>query len=161
MWHHPAGSVALWGGRAQKRNSGLCPQVCLGESCPPALVLMPVSSVPPCMSLMPFKLLCWCWSSEGVSLSKSVCGFFERNRLVFQQFLPLTQFMLISVDKSYGDVSSWHWNPGLGRPVVGLGLLTPKISLLNFYPPHVYVGPAHSVSLPFLSVCIDVLSSIP
>ena len=33
--------------------------------------------------------------------------------------------------------------PWAGGPSVGLGLLTPKISLLNFYPPHVGVGPAH------------------
>ena len=41
------------------------------------------------------------------------------------------------------------WTVG---PSVGLGLLTPEISLVNFYPPHVGVGPAHSVSPPLLPV---------
>ena len=31
--------------------------------------------------LVPYKLLPQCWSSEGVSLSNSVCGFFKRNSL--------------------------------------------------------------------------------
>ena len=35
--------------------------------------LMPDTSVPPCMPLVPFKLLPWCWSSEGVSLSMRPC----------------------------------------------------------------------------------------
>ena len=30
-------------------------------------------------TLVPFKLLPWCWSSEGGSLGKSVCEFFKRN----------------------------------------------------------------------------------
>ena len=65
---------ACWpcGRRAQKKNSGFCLPFCLGESCPPALAFMPETSVPPYMPLMPFKLLSWCWSSEGVWLS-SLC----------------------------------------------------------------------------------------
>ena len=39
------------------------------------------------------------------------------------------------------------WSVG---PGVGLGLLPPKISLPNFYPPHVDVGPDHSTSPPLL-----------
>ena len=37
-----------------------------------------------------------------------------------------------------------------GGPGVGMGLLVPEISLLNFYPPHVGMGAAHSVSVPLL-----------
>ena len=48
------------------------PPFCLGESCPPALALIPDTLVPPCMPLVLFKLLSLCWSSEGVSLSKSM-----------------------------------------------------------------------------------------
>ena len=34
---------------------------------------------------------------------------------------------------------------------MGLGLLAPEIALLNFYPPHVGVGPAHSASVLLLT----------
>ena len=50
--------------------------------------------------------------------------------------------------------------PWAGGPDVGLGLLTYEISLLNFYPPDVDVGPAHSVSVPLLPVWVDVVSLI-
>ena len=50
----------------------------------------------------------------------------------------------------------WAWGPG-----VGLGPLAPEISLLNFYPPHVGEGPAHSMSVPLLPVWMDVISLIP
>ena len=46
-------------------------QLCWGEEGVekgqwPLLILMPDTSVPPFMLLVPFKLLPWCWSSEGV-----------------------------------------------------------------------------------------------
>ena len=68
------GSVALWlwGGRIQERDNGLCLPFYLGESCPPALALMPDTSATPCMPLVPFKLLLRCWSLEGVTRSKCV-----------------------------------------------------------------------------------------
>ena len=34
------------------------------------LTLMPDTSVSPSISLVPFKMPSWCWSSEGVSLGK-------------------------------------------------------------------------------------------
>ena len=116
IWHQSARSVALWlcGRRAQKRDNGLCPPFCLGESCLTALALMPDTSVPPCMPLVPFKLLPWFSSSKGMSLSKSMCGLFKRNCLGLQKFLPLTQSPLVFAAITYGDLSSWHWNPGLG-----------------------------------------------
>ena len=43
---------------------------------------------------------------------------------------------------------------------VGLGLLTPEVSVSNFYLPHVDVGPAHSVSISFLPVWMDVVSLV-
>ena len=46
------------------------------------------------------------------------------------------------------------------RPIVGLELLALKISLLNFYPPYVDEGPAHSASLPLLPVSMNVVSLI-
>ena len=48
------------------------------------------------------------------------------------------------------------WGPG-----VRLGLLSPMISLSNFYLPHVDVGPACSTSAPLLQAWIDVVSLIP
>ena len=43
------------GGRVQNRDNGLCLLFCLGESYPPALALMSNTSVPPCVSLVPFN----------------------------------------------------------------------------------------------------------
>ena len=53
IWYPPASSVAL-GGRPQKRDNDLCLPFCLGERYPPALALMPDTSVslyiPLCLS---------------------------------------------------------------------------------------------------------------
>ena len=54
----------------------------------------------------------WSWSLEGESLSKSVCGFFKRNCLGPQLFLPPTESSLVCAARSYGDLSCCHWNPG-------------------------------------------------
>ena len=48
------------------------------------------------------------------------------------------------------------WGPGMG-----LGLLAPELSFLNFYPLCMDVGPAHSAFLPLLPVWMDVVSLIP
>ena len=48
------------------------------------------------------------------------------------------------------------WGPG-----VGLGFFAPETSLPSFYPPHMGVGPAHSMSPPLLPVWMDVVSLIP
>ena len=86
-----------------------------------------------CMPLVPFKLLPQCWSSAAVSLSKSVCGFFKRNCLGLQQFLPLTQSPLVFAARSCGDLSSWHWNPGLAGLVCGWD------SSLARYPSQIFI----------------------
>ena len=80
-----------------------------------------------------------------------MCGFFKSNCLGLQQFFP-TDSIPIAAN---GDLSSWHWNPGLG----GLGLLLPDVPP-KFYPPQVDVGPAHSVSAPLLPVWMDVVPLI-
>ena len=41
---------------------------------------------------------------------------------------------------------------------MGLGLLAPEISLPNFYPLQMGVGPAHFTSAPLLPVWMDVVS---
>ena len=107
--------------------------LCLGESCSPALTLMPDTSVLPCMPLVPFKLLPCCWSSEGVSLSESVCGLFKRNCLGLQMFLPPTQSLLAFTAKSFEDIPSCHWNPGLGGLVWGWDSSLPR------YPSQIFI----------------------
>ena len=133
IWHLPASSVALLWEKVQKRVNGLCPPFCVGESCPPALALMPDTSVPFRMPLVPFKLLHQCWSSEGVILSKSVRGFFKRNRLELLKFLLLTQSPLVFAARSFGDLSSCPWNPGQG------GLVWGWDALLLRYPSKIFI----------------------
>ena len=79
-----------------------------------------------------------------------------------QKFIPLTQSALVFAARNCGDLSSWRWNPGLGGPGVGLGLLAPEISLLNFYLPHMDVGPARSMSAPPTSLggCVFFFNSV-
>ena len=158
IWHLIVGFVALGGG-LKKMGNGLDLPFCLRECCPLAPVLMPDTPVSPYMPLVPFKLLPLCWSSEGVSLSKSVHGFFKGNCLKIQQFLLLTQCPLVFAARSYEDLY-----PGIGILVWGAcvwrGPLASVISPLNFYLPYVDVGPACSTSLPLLPVWMDVISLI-
>ena len=79
-----------------------------------------------------------------------MCGFFKSKCLGVQKFLPLTQSPLLFAARSYGDLSSWHWNPGLRGLVWGWPYMVPKISLPNFYPLHVDVGLACFASAPLL-----------
>ena len=69
-----------------------------------------------------------CWSSEGVSLSKSMCGFFKGNCMELQKSLPLTQCPMVFAARSCGYLSSWHWNSGLGGLVWGWDSLLPRDS---------------------------------
>ena len=110
-----------------------CPPFYLGESCPPTLILIPNTSVSPCIPLVPFKLLPRCWLSKGVSLSKSLCGFFKRNCLGLQKFLPLTQSLPVFAAKSMGVLSSWHWYPGLGVLLWGWDSSFPRYPSLIIY----------------------------
>ena len=86
-----------------------------------------------------------------MSLSKPVCGFFKGNCLELQKFLPLTISAVFYRQKLWELIflGLELWARG---PVVGLGLLAPKISLLNFYPPHVDVGQAQCASPSLTSV---------
>ena len=107
------------------------------------MALMQDTLVSPSMPLVPFKLPPLCWRSEAVSLSKSVCGFFKRNCLGLQQFLPLTQSPLVFAARSCGDLSSWHWNPGLG------GLMWGWDSLCR-YPSQIFIHHEWMCYQPFL-----------
>ena len=106
----------LCGGRAQQRDNGLC--------------------LPQCQTLQSLPVYHWCPSSchpgargqrERACIGEFMCGFPKGNCLGLEQPPPLTQSPLVFTARSCGDLFSWLWNPGLG-------LLTPKICLLNFYP---------------------------
>ena len=58
----------LCGDKAQKRNMASASTSVWDKAEPPALTLLPNSSIPPFMSLVTFKLLLPGWSSERVSL---------------------------------------------------------------------------------------------
>ena len=76
IWHLSFSSVSLWGEGSEKQQWPLSTFLSV-ESCPPALTLMPDTSVSPCKPLVPFKLLPQCWSSEGMSLSTSMYSSFR------------------------------------------------------------------------------------
>ena len=105
------------------------------------------------MPLVPFKLLPQCWSPEGVSLSKCMCGAspFKKRGLRIPQVLQSTQPPLIFTARSYGDLSFWHWNPGLVDLVSGWDPLPTRYPSI-LYPPHMGLGPAGSRS-PCLHLC--------
>ena len=138
------------------------------KAAPPALTLIPDTSVLPCMSLVPFEVLPQSWGSEGVSPSKPMHRRYERNAWTPEALhLPQLQSLLVFTARSHGDLSSWHWNPGLGGTWCGAG--TPHSSVgdlfsldmpLDFQPPHVGVGPASSTSLPLLTVWMCLLLCI-
>ena len=66
-----AGSVALLG-EGSERGQGPLPAFLSGRRLLPATTLMPDTSVSPYMPVVPFNLLPWYWSSEGMSLSRLV-----------------------------------------------------------------------------------------
>ena len=77
-----------------------------------------------------------------------------------QRFLPQTELPLALQPEFIGT-----YHPGIGtlgwKAWCGAGTPYSQDILPNFYHPHMGVGPAHSVSLPLLPVCMDVDSLIP
>ena len=77
--------------------------------------------------------------------------FLEEELLGLQKFLHghnLLWFLQSEVvGLNFLVLESWD-----GVPAVDLGILTPEISLLNLYPPHMGVGPTRSASAPLLPV---------
>ena len=122
------------------------PEFCPGRSCPPALAPDASTSVPPHMPLVPFKVLPWCWSPEGVSWSKSMCRALQKE-MHENPFLLPTQppVVCLKTHRCYGDFSSWHWNPGW---VVCCEAEIPHSRDISpIHPPQVGVRQAHSASL--------------
>ena len=86
IWHQPV-ALLIYGSVWREPRKGQWPLfTSLRENCHPAFTLMPDTSVSPCMPLVPFKLLPQCWRSEGVNLSKSMCGFSKWNCLGLHHF---------------------------------------------------------------------------
>ncbi|KAF6119850.1 hypothetical protein HJG60_010236 [Phyllostomus discolor] len=119
----------LWLLAGDLRNvtmASACLPACLGESCSPTPTLMPDTLIPPCVPLVPFKLVSWwSWSSEGVHLCNSICGLFKGTYLGLQKFLPqLNPHWCCS--QKYGYLSSWKWIFGLGGLVWGWDFSLPR-----------------------------------
>ena len=66
------------------------------------------------MPLAPFQLLLWCWILvNGLVCVLRPCGPFKWSFLNIWPFLLPPQPPLVFIARSYGDLSSRHWNPGL------------------------------------------------
>ena len=83
-----------------------------------------------------------------------MCGFFKRNFLGLQKFLPLTQSPLFFAARSCGPSLPGTGTLGWGA-WCGVGLLAPKISISNYYPPHIGKGPSHFMSVPPPSILYE------
>ena len=90
-----------------------------------------------------------------MNLSKSLCEFFKRNCFRCQKFLLAIQSPLDFQPEVMG-IYLPSTGSLAGRPGVGLKLLTPEISLPNFYSPHMDVG-----TLSLLLLWMDVVSLMP
>ena len=144
----PACRLCVSQGRVQKRNSGSALlsawEKAVLSSCLDARHVISSS----CMPLVPIKLLPWCWSSEEVSLSKSMCGLRGTSWDSRNLFYWLNPCCVLQPNVM------GTYLPGTGT--MGWGSwLVPEMSLQNFYSPHVGVGPAHSVSLHLCHSCLS------
>ena len=136
------------------------PTFLLGECCPPALTLMSDTSLPPGMTLVPFKLLCWCWfrGSESAYMSPYV-GYLRGtaldSRSVFRR-LNTCWFLQPEVMGTYilgtgtlGWQALWGWNS-----------LFPRHHS-RIFSHHTYMWNQCTVSLPLIPIWMDVVSLIP
>ena len=94
------------------------------------------------------------------SESKSMCGFFKRNCLGIQKFLPPTQNYVGFFSQKVWWLIFLALEPWVGGPDIRRGLLAPKIYLLNFFPPYSDLGPAPSAFPSLLLVWMDVVTSV-
>ena len=130
---------ALWGKGSSKEQGSLLARLSGRKLSPSSSPIARQFSSH--MSRVPFKLLPPCWSSEGISSSKSVCeplrgAAWDSRKLC----LPQPQSPLVFTGRTYADFSSWHFSYGgllfleasARGPTVGLGPLTPEISLQIF-----------------------------
>ena len=125
IWCLPASSV--WGGLSKgtvASASNFFWEKAVLQLLPWFQILQALPGLP----LVPFKLLPLCWTSEGMSLSKSVHGFFKRHCFGVQQFLS----HLGSFPTGFYSQKLWAlillelelWAGGV--PIVGLGPVAPR-----------------------------------
>ena len=98
------------------------------------LPVLTVMSVSPCLWVVPFRLPPWCCSSEGVSLNRWVHVWVPQETLLWAPAASFTNIqspLIFHSQRLWGLIFLESWAVGTS---VGLGVLAPKISLLNFYP---------------------------
>ena len=120
------------------------------------------------MSLVSFDLLPQCWNSEGISLSKFMCGPFKRNCLRLQKpsislshsslrFLR-SEVMRSSLPVEFSSLELWAGDPGVGLgPLASRGVLHSQDIPPSICPLHMGVELAHSLSPTLLPVSMWLL----
>ena len=132
IWHAPASSVALLGKGSEKGQWPL-PTLLSGRKLSSSSCVDARHFSSSLYATGAFQAATRCWSSEGVSLSKSIIGFFMGNCLGLKGLLPLTTSLLVFAARRCGDLSYWHWKPGLGGLVWGWDSLLPR------YPSQIFI----------------------
>ena len=107
---------------------------------------------PWCQSLHFLPVCHWCLLScyPGAGAQRewvSLCGSFKGNCLGLQKFLPLTLSLLVFAARSYRNLSSWLWNPGLG------GLVWVWETSLLRYPSRIFIHHMWVWDQPVLRTC--------
>ena len=153
IWHLPVGSAALWQGGFRKEAMASAhisdwEKDVLGLPWCQTLQFLPVCH----RCLSSYYLVLELRGRESKSHVGSLKGTAWDSRNFFHWLNP-HWFLHLKIMGTYLE-------PWAGGPGMGLGLPTFYLSLPNFYPPHIDVGPAHSVSPPLLPVWMDVVSLI-
>ena len=149
--------------RAQKKNNGLCQHFCQGESCP-------IQLLPQCHTTRFFLICPWCFSTgtQSKCVWVSPCPSPRTPEAQWLQKLSvslsqnLNWFLQAEVmETSFpgsGTLGWWENWCGAGTPYSSEGNFEASQDIPpNFYLLLVGVGPAHSVSLPFLLVSMWLL----
>ena len=125
--------VALGGWRAQR---GDCAAAWLLEVCP-ALASFPVTSPTPHIDPRPSGYCPGVESQSGWVCTRVKIMWTLLSEPQYPAVSLTAPLPLLSTARSYGDLSSWCWNPGLyGLAGLGPGLLTTNVSLLSLSTTH-------------------------
>ena len=164
IWHLPGCSLR---GGSQKKNNGLCQHFCLRESSPQLL--------PSCQTISSFLYVPGSFQAAAPALalrrgkSEEVHAYPLREAHGTPATLQLTQpqSLLVCTARSYGDFSSWHWNPwlraqcGAGTPCSSEETSTAKILLLIFiHPTRVQDQPIPQLCPSYQSQCAFFFNSL-
>ena len=156
IWHPPASSATLRPCGRVRNGTMASAHHSVREKVVPQLLPCQTGalSVPPCVhsAFQAGARREWVWVSPCVG---SLRGTAWDSRSFYHQLNPHWFCRQMLWGLIFLALEPWARGSG-----VGLGLLTPEISLLNFYLPHMVVGPAHSMSLSLPRVWMDVVSSI-